>query len=479
MTNTIYTYKNFSFKNTVITTILFFIIRFIGVYYHELWMDESHHFLLGRDSTRFLDLYKNTRYDGHSILWNYLVHLVTIQSANPFYMQLMPIIISTIIAFIYLKKAPFKIWFKIAFLLSYFMFYEYIIISKNYNLGVLFLSLSCVLYSQREENFFIFCTFLALSCKTHSIFTIVTLPLLFSVFLELFPKNKKEILMLYWKEYLVFFIGIGIAFYQIIPPSDSLFFDNINYLNLFEAFKSSMSFFKALFPVVDFTTVKYWNHFYFIEHFKVISLIIGAVVWILPLLFFNKNRYVLIFINTTLIGFIAFEIASRRYGTGYNGLLIVTLICAFWLLNSKKEKTFLNKKFSKLNTKIIFLLMLVQASFGILGYSLDLKYTFNHRENAANFIKEKKLYLNSIITVCENASINAFLAENLYSLAYQRPQGYYPWSKNVQLFYNHSDAQPIALSFDKKIQNNLYFINQLNQMFYYLKGLQNNLDKKF
>jgi hypothetical protein len=469
LTNTIYTYKNFSFKNTVITTILFFIISFIGFYYHELWMDESHHFLLGRDSSGFLDLFKNTRYDGHPILWNYLVHLITILSANPFYMQLMHIIISTIISFIFLKNAPFKIWFKIAFLLSYFMFYEYTISSRNYNLGVLFLFLSCVLYTQREENFFIFCTFLALRCKTHSIFTIVTSSLLFTVFLEQFSKNKKEILMLYWKGYLVFFIGIGIAFYQIIPPSDSLFFNNINYLNLYEAFKSSMSFFKALFPVVDFTTVKYWNHFYIIEHFKVISLIIGAVVWILPLLFFNKNRYVLIFIYTTLIGFVAFEITTHRYEARYNGLLFVTLICGFWILNSKKEKPFLNKNFSKLNPKIIFLFMLVQASSGVLAYSLDLKYTFNHGENIANFIKEKKLYLNSIITVCESASINAFLAENFYSLAYQRPQGYYLWNKNLQSFYNQSDAQHIALSFDEKPQNNLYFINQLNQMFYSLK----------
>tara|TARA_R110002126_G_scaffold157104_1_gene304597 strand:+ start:23690 stop:25189 length:1500 start_codon:yes stop_codon:yes gene_type:complete len=458
LTNTIYTYKNLSFKNTLIATLLFFIVSFIGVYFHELWMDESHHFLLSRDSDSFLDLFKNTRYDGHPILWNYLVYLITRWSKNPFYMQLMHIIISSTIAFIFLKKAPFKLWFKIAFLLSYFMLYEYTVISRNYNLGVLFLFLSCVLYAQREENFFVFCTFLALSCNTHSIFTIVTSALLFSVFLEQFFKSKKEILMLYWKGYLVFFIGIGIAFYQIIPPSDSLFFDHINYLNLYEASKSSMSFFKALFPVVDFTTVKYWNHFYFIEHFKVLSLIIGAVVWILPLLFFNKNRYVLIFIYTTLIGFVVFEIATRRYGVRYNGLLFVTLICGFWMLNSKKENPFLNKNLSKLNTKIIFFLMLLQAGSGVLAYSLDLKYTFNHGKNVANYIKEKKIDLNAIITVCESASINAFLEKNLYNLAFQRPQGYYLWNENVQSFYNQSDAQLMALGFDNKPQNHLYFI---------------------
>jgi hypothetical protein len=137
----IFTNKNLDVKTTLLITSLFFGVSFIGIYFHELWMDESHHFLLGRDSNSLSDLYKNTRYDGHPILWNYLLHIITRFSANPFYIQLLHIVISSSIAYIFLKKTPFKLWFKIAFLLSYFMLYEYTIISRNYNLGVLFLFL--------------------------------------------------------------------------------------------------------------------------------------------------------------------------------------------------------------------------------------------------------------------------------------------------------------------------------------------------
>ncbi|WP_431165825.1 hypothetical protein [Tenacibaculum halocynthiae] len=51
--------------------------------------------------------------------------------------MILHIVISSITAYIFLKKTPFTIWFKIAFLLSYFILYEYTVISRNYNLGVL------------------------------------------------------------------------------------------------------------------------------------------------------------------------------------------------------------------------------------------------------------------------------------------------------------------------------------------------------
>jgi hypothetical protein len=422
-------------------------------------MDESHHFLLSRDSNSFIDLFKNTRYDGHPILWNYLIHLITKFSTNPFYMQFLHISISSLVVFIFLKKTPFNTWFKITFLLSYFILYEYTVISRNYNLGVLFLFLACSLYSKKKANFTSFCLFLALSCNTHSIFIIVSTTLLFSVFVEQFFKNEKEIFKYLWKGYTIFFVGVVIAFYQIIPPSNSIFFSNVDYAN--RILNSSMSLFKALFPVVDFTNLKYWNHFYFIEHFRFLSAIIGILVWVLPLLFFNKNKYILLFVYTTLLGFVAFEITTSRYGIRYNGLLFITFVVGFWMANTKENNSFIKMNLSQFNTKIIGFLMLIQASSGILAYSLDIKYTFNNGKKVAKYIKEQKLDLNTIMTACESASINAFLPENLYNLAYQKNQGYYLWNQNLTSFYKQTDEQIIDLGFQNNpSKKKLYFIVQ-------------------
>lgn len=472
MINTIYTYKNLTTKKTILITLLFFAISFIGIYYHELWMDESHHFLLGKDSVSFLDLFEKTRYDGHPIFWNYLIHLITRFATNPFYIQILHISISCFIVFVFFRKAPFKLWFKIAFALSYFMLYEYTVISRNYNLGVLFLFLSCIYYQKKEVNFTSFCLCLALCCNTHSIFTIATSTLLLSVFLEHFFKYKKGFLKKYWKGYLIFIIGITVAFYQIIPPSDSTFFANINYNTTNAILKSSLSLFKALFPLVDFTTINYWNHFYLIEHFKTLSTILGIVVWLLPFLFFNKNKYILVFVYATIITFSIFEIITYRYGARYNGLLFITLICGFWLMKNNANKPLLKANFTKINKIIIVFLMFIQTASGVLAYSLDLKYTFNNGQKVANFIKNKEIDTNTTVTACESASINAYLSKNLYNLAYQKKQGYYLWDSDVTSFYKKTTKEMITLAFQNKPEQ-----NQLYLIFY--KPIEKKLLKKY
>ena len=52
-------------------------ISVLGLYYHELFLDEAHHFLMSRDSPSLADLYYNLRYDGHPRLWGVLLYFIT------------------------------------------------------------------------------------------------------------------------------------------------------------------------------------------------------------------------------------------------------------------------------------------------------------------------------------------------------------------------------------------------------------------
>ncbi len=459
MNDFIFTYKKLGLKPTLLLTLTFFYVSFIGIYFHELWMDESHHFLLGSDSTNFLDLFKNTRYDGHPILWNYLIHLISLFDKNPFYMQLLHIIISSLTVFVFLKKAPFKLWFKIAFLLSYFMLYEYTIISRNYDLGVLFMIISCVLYSKRETHFSLLCTFLALSCNTHSIFIIIAGAFLTSILIVQYSQNRFWLFKKYWKGYLIFLIGLALAFYQIIPAQDATFFDKIDYSSIYQFAKSFMALFKALFPIVDFTSINYWNHFYLIENFKIIAVLLGCISWFIPFLLFNKNKNILFFVYLTIGGFIAFEMLTQRFGTRYNGLLFITIIIGLWMQYSEKNKPFFKINLSKYNSKIIFTLMIIQVFSGTLAYGLDIKHTFNHGESVASFIKKEKVNPSEIITLCESASINAYLPCNLYNLCYQKKQGYYLWNEDCDELYKKSKHELLELAITaKNKKKKIFFI---------------------
>ena len=45
---------------------VFVTVSAAGLYYHELFLDEVQHFLIGRDSNSLSSMYWNMRYDGHS-----------------------------------------------------------------------------------------------------------------------------------------------------------------------------------------------------------------------------------------------------------------------------------------------------------------------------------------------------------------------------------------------------------------------------
>ncbi len=137
----------------ILLTAIYFAVSLDGILHHELWLDEAHHYLLARDSNSFIELVKNTRYEGHPILWNTLLYGITRFSLNPFWMQFLHILISTSVVFIFLRKAPFNWIFKTLFIFGYFMIFEYNVISRNYILGVLFLFLACSVFEKRKENF--------------------------------------------------------------------------------------------------------------------------------------------------------------------------------------------------------------------------------------------------------------------------------------------------------------------------------------
>src|ERR1700744_6141503 len=55
----------------------YFLITAAGLHFHELFLDEAHHFVVSRDSRSLGELYDNLRYDGHPRLWHALLFLIT------------------------------------------------------------------------------------------------------------------------------------------------------------------------------------------------------------------------------------------------------------------------------------------------------------------------------------------------------------------------------------------------------------------
>jgi len=115
--------------------------------HHEMWRDEIHAWTLARLANGFRDLVSGDRvYEGHPPLWFWYLHVWTwfIKAAEG--IQIATIAAATAAAVLLVRWAPFPRYLKVLLLFSYYVGYEYTVMSRNYVLGWLLVCLFCALY---------------------------------------------------------------------------------------------------------------------------------------------------------------------------------------------------------------------------------------------------------------------------------------------------------------------------------------------
>ncbi|WP_445455818.1 hypothetical protein [Flavobacterium sp. HNIBRBA15423] len=410
-------------------TALYFIISLFGILHHELWLDESHHWLLARDSNSFLELIQNTRYEGHPILWNILLYGITRFTLNPFWMQFLHILISTTVVFVFLKKAPFNWTFKVLFIFGYFMLFEYNIISRNYILGVLFLFLVASYFKNREQNFILVCFYLILACNVHLLFSVISFGFFLIISLEQY-QNKQ----LFKKQnvfgYLIFGVGFIFILIQIQTTNSSWLlnsFDNIPFHE--KLIKGFIAFFKGLITIPDFRTIHFWNSNYLININKSISSILGLLVYFIPLLLFYKNKKTLYFVYITLVGVQIFFFITQRGATRFDGITYIIIIIALWIENDFNPKSNkLNLQFKTLKNIIIYSILSIHFFSGVYAYALEIKFPFSGAKEVTNYLKKEKLTTKKLITFsCEGTALSPYLSKKIFFLNNNSYESYCNW----------------------------------------------------
>jgi hypothetical protein len=105
--------------------------------HHAMWRDEMQVFLLAADSPSLSALFRNLAHEPHPDLWPVLVWLGTRIYADPISMQIIHALLATCVWLLIWRAAPFPAIEKILLLLSYFLFWEYFAVSRNYVLVAL------------------------------------------------------------------------------------------------------------------------------------------------------------------------------------------------------------------------------------------------------------------------------------------------------------------------------------------------------
>lgn len=117
---------------------------------HELWRDEAWLWLVVTDSGTLADLVSRLARSGQGYLFPVLCYLAKGVSTSSEAMQFVNLVLAGSGAFVFARWAPFGRLERALFVLGYFPFYEYGVISRHYAAGALLLWLGCAATRSRR-----------------------------------------------------------------------------------------------------------------------------------------------------------------------------------------------------------------------------------------------------------------------------------------------------------------------------------------
>ena len=361
-------------KNWLLHLILliYVILIFIVVFKHEPWADEAQAWLLARDSSLFGLLFKNLRYEGHPLLWHLILML-----PSKFLPYRAISIISVLIAiagvYIFLHYSPFPQYIKLLLPFSYFVFYQYGIVARSYVLLPILFFLIAKVYKDKTNKIYQFTTFVCLLANVSVYTTMVSLSIMFVHLIDLIRNRSelnRQLMVKQVKAYAAFVVVIALIVIILWQPQDSSFARNYNF--------SLQRFFKLSYDVLDeaMTEVIY----------------ISAFVLLVSLIWFWRNRLLLLYLLSTLSVLSLFSV--KYYNSWHQGVIFLVWAFVMWVSFENGE----HKRLKNLSsvTKILaivsVLLVLGFQIFWAASSSIsDFNGTYSGGEAIAEYIKSNKL----------------------------------------------------------------------------------------
>jgi len=133
--------------------VVFAVVTALAASRHDMWRDELQAWGIARASDSPAALWRNLSYEGHPIGWYLLLWPFAHLTANPWPMQAISWLAGVATAALVLWCAPFRSAVRIALVFSYFLVFEYTVVSRSYSLMPLFTVLVCVLVSAARRRY--------------------------------------------------------------------------------------------------------------------------------------------------------------------------------------------------------------------------------------------------------------------------------------------------------------------------------------
>ena len=412
-------------KNYAIFTVYVLAI-FAGLWNHEMWRDELQAWNLVLHSKNIIDVFNNTRYEGHPALWFYLLWPAAQLTSSPLAIQGINLVIAAITAYLIIFKSPFNTFEKILILSGYYFLYEYSVISRNYLIGVMLMLLIASLWNRKDSGLVLSGILLLLLFQTNAFMAAIASAISVVLLVRLNQEGKLET-----SETKIFFslitAGAALFVFTTRTPHDSSY--ATTWHQSFDLGRCSAvlgNVFKGLFPLFDFSK-NFWEGYHLIpnNHFHAVAgiLLCGGVYFL-----FRKSFYSSVFIVVSF-GFIICLMYLKIIGQPrHYGHFSMALLFAYWIgyqLVPAYTKNFLTA---------IFIVQMIQ---GLFAYTIDLQYPFSNGKQVAEYIDRRYGPKIQVAGAYNNLSttVAGYLGRDIHLLNDNRFSNYVIWK---QKFWNPS-----------------------------------------
>jgi len=395
----------------------------VGVLVHEPWFDEAQAWLLARDASLLDLLTKYLRYEGHPPLWYFILHVPAALGMPYKTINVVSALIAAggVLLLLLNREIPLVIRGLLPF--TYFVAYQYTIISRSYVLILPLLLAILAIYPRRRERLWLFVLLLALLCHVslHATAMAGALTLVYGSELirDGFPRGAE--LRKHIAAAAVLLLNVALIALMLRTPADIAIRPNLEPLTRYRIEAISWHGLTANLGGSG----------------SVSELIVSLLAFILLVIWFLRRGTLVTFV--LLIIFLV-PIASVYFNYWHEGLFFIAITFSILLTFIRAKQTprsSRDQRYDLVMTAVVALLLLRSISATWASYTFDINYPYSGSQAAAEFIKEHRIDRARLFGAgFPSLAIQPYFARNVFA-NYQSSGGFsfWDWSSRTPWFY--------------------------------------------
>ena len=431
--------------------VLLVVVNVIRTLNHAMWRDELQSFMLALYSSSPWDLLQQLKHEAHPGLWHALLWMVTRVTSDPVWMQVLHIGLAIGVWVIIYRWSPFSKIEKFLLLLSYFLFWEYFIISRNYVLVALTAFAFLALRDRQPRPDFSLWLLLGLLANTHIFGAIWSIALAVTLSIEAFRRRSVPIAgpVVY---VILLVLAIATVMKPGIKPSTDFGLRSENVQSNFSRLNADLTVPIGAFVPLQLNSIreaiafvahpnaasipKFWNSnstddlvaltHADTDHPVRLALLFAApiiICWLITRDLLRVLEFALVYLGIVLFANLFWIVPL---GARIRGIVFLALIGSAWSARSRHSPTI--SSFC-----LLAALLIVNACGGVLTLASELR-PFSEGYNAAAWIKGNDLADTFLIGSrdAQTSTVAGYLGRPIYYLECECEGTFIPWNRNRQ-----------------------------------------------